>query len=209
MGFMNGFGNRGGGYQMGGPLSSGRMSIPGTGMGYDMHRIPIVGNMFDNPYDKFKQQQMQNAAQAYSMYRPEAMQGAMNAMNMQSTAMQPVNNALAAMYGSGATQGFQAQNPFGATAFTRGAASGTNPYMPGSGGGFGAPPAAQPPGAPPPQGRANVIGRTNGDLEARAGLSEDWRLGRQSESSQRHQDQVNATGGQYGASVRLEPYRSF
>jgi hypothetical protein len=124
MGYMNNFGDRGGGFQMGGPLSSGRMSVPGTGMGMDMHRIPIIGNMFDNPYDKFKQQQMQNAAQAYSMYRPEAMQGAMNAMNMQSSSLQPVNNALAAMYGSGATQGFQAQNPFGATAFTRGAAAG-------------------------------------------------------------------------------------
>jgi len=201
MGFLNNFGGQGG-YQMGGPLSSGHVGVPGTGMGMDMHRIPVIGSMFDNPYDKFKQQQMQNAAQAYSMYRPEAMQGAMNAMNMQSASMQPVNNALAAMYGSGATSGFQAQNPFGPTAFTRGAAVGSNPYMPGSGapggGGFGAPG----PGAPP--GRPDVIGKTFGDREMRAGSNEDWRLGRQSDASQRHQDEVMSTGGQYGASGRLD-----
>jgi len=129
-----GMGGGGGGF-MGqvNPLSSGRFNVPGTGgnMGMDLHRIPIVGNMFQNPYDLFKQQQMQNAAQAYSMYRPEAAQTAMNAMNSQSASMQPVNNALASMYGSGATQGFTAQNPFGPTAFTRGAAVGSNPYMPG------------------------------------------------------------------------------
>lgn len=135
----------GGGGSFGGmnPMSSGRFNVPFTGgnMGMDMHRIPIVGNMFQNPYDQFKQQQMQNAAGAYSMYRPEAMQGWMNAQNQQSAQLQPMNNALAAMYGTGATQGFEAQNPFGPTAFTRGAAVGTDPSMP------------QPPGAAPPPGQ--------------------------------------------------------
>lgn len=123
------------------PLNTGRFNMPGTGgnMGIDLHRIPIVGNMFQNPYDQFKQQQMQNAAAAYSMYRPEAQQAWMNAQNMQASQLQPMNNALAAMYGTGATQGFEAQNPFGVTAFQRGAAVGTNPSMPTPGG----PPNAQ------------------------------------------------------------------
>ena len=88
MGFLTG----------GTPAGTGRMNVPGTAMGYDMHRIPIIGNMFPNPADEFKQAQM-------------------NAMNQQSQALQPTNNALAAMYGAGATQGFQATNPFGPSAF--------------------------------------------------------------------------------------------
>lgn len=135
----------GGGFGGMNPMETGRWNVPFTGgnMGMDMHRIPIVGNMFQNPYDQFKQQQMQNAAGAYSMYRPEAAQSWMNAQNMQSAQLQPMNNALAAMYGTGATQGFEAQNPFGPTAFTRGAAVGTNPNsttpaaQPGGGGGGG------------------------------------------------------------------------
>lgn len=134
---MMGMGGGQGG-AMGGmnPLNTGRFNMPGTGgnMGIDMHRIPVVGNMFQNPYDQFKQQQMQNAAAAYSMYRPETAQAWMNAQNTQASQLQPMNNALAAMYGTGATQGFQAQNPFGATAFQRGSAVGTNPSMPTPGG---------------------------------------------------------------------------
>lgn len=201
---MGGGGGFGGGYN---PMETGRFNVPFTGgnMGMDMHRIPIVGNMFQNPYDQFKQQQMQNAAGAYSMYRPEAMQGWMNAQNQQSAQLQPMNNALAAMYGTGATQGFEAQNPFGPTAFTRGAAVGTDPRMPqapgAAPGGFGMPPAQG------PQGRPDVIGQTFGDREMRAGLSEDWRLGIQDPASMRHQDEVMATGGLYGAGGTFNPGR--
>lgn len=135
------------------PLNTGRFNMPGTGgnMGIDMHRIPVVGNMFQNPYDLFKQQQMQNAAAAYSMYRPEAQQAWMNAQNMQASQLQPMNNALAAMYGAGATQGFEAQNPFGATAFQRGAAVGTSPGMP-------------TPGQQPPSGGAGGGGGGGGSV---------------------------------------------
>jgi len=132
---MQGMTNLGGGMmgnfgQLGGPASTGRVEVPGTEMGYDMHRIPLVGGFFKNPADEFKKQQMQSAAQGYSMMRPEMVQAQMNAMNAQSAQLQPMNNALAAMYGTGATQGYAAQNPFGPTAFSRGAAAGTNPQMP-------------------------------------------------------------------------------
>lgn len=200
---MGGGGGFGGGYN---PMETGRWNVPFTGgnMGMDMHRIPIVGNMFQNPYDQFKQQQMQNAAGAYSMYRPEAMQGWMNAQNQQSAQLQPMNNALAAMYGTGATHGFEAQNPFGPTAFTRGAAVGTNPMMPTA---PGQPPAGSFGGAAPPgQYWGDMQGATFGEREQRAGLSEDWRLGLQSEPSRRHQEEVNATGGLYGAGGTFNPY---
>lgn len=195
---MGGGGGMGGSYN---PMATGRWNVPFTGgnMGMDMHRIPIVGNMFQNPYDMFKQQQMQNAAGAYSMYRPEAAQAWMNAQNQQSAQLQPMNNALAAMYGAGATQGFEAQNPFGPTAFQRGAAAGTDPSMPGAPqppqpGGFGQPP-------PGPGGRPSVIDNP----ELRAGFSEDWRLGIQDPASIRHQDEVTATNGLYGAGGQFNP----
>lgn len=159
---MGGGGSPMGGGGMGGmdpmgnmnPLSTGRINMPGSNgnMGMDLHRIPVVGNMFQNPYDMFKQQQMQNAAAAYSMYRPEAAQAWGNAQNQQSAALQPMNDAIASMYGSGATQGFEAQNPFGPTAFQRGAAVGTDPSMPTPGSGPKPPPGqagAFPPGIPP------------------------------------------------------------
>lgn len=114
------------------PMSTGRLNFPGMGgnMGLDMHRIPIIGNMFQNPYDMFKQQQMQNAAGAYSMYRPEAAQGFANAANAQSQNLQPMNNALAAMYGSDATQGYASSNPFGKSAFDRGSSAAVDPRSP-------------------------------------------------------------------------------
>lgn len=42
---------------------------------------------------------LQNAALAFQQYRPEAMQGRLNALSNISTAYQPANNLLQTMYG--------------------------------------------------------------------------------------------------------------
>lgn len=183
-----------GGIMGGTPMQTGRLNFPGMGgnMGLDMHRIPIIGNMFQNPYDQFKQQQMQNASAAYSMYRPEAAQSWMNAQNMQSQNLQPMNNALAAMYGSGATQGFQAQNPFGPTAFQRGAAVGTNPQMPT------APAGATGPGETMGMGEAP---RRPVPKENQSDMYEPWRMGRYSDPL--WGQQTDRTQGKYGANQNI------
>lgn len=104
----------------GGGLLGGGNPLGAMGMDLSMHKMPVVGGFFQNPQETFMQDQMQRAGQAYGMYRPEAAQGGLNAMNMTAQQMQPVNNALASMYGPQATQGSNFNYPMGPSMFQRG-----------------------------------------------------------------------------------------
>lgn len=115
-GLLGGLLGGGGG---GGPLGGGN-PLGAMGMDLSMHKMPVVGGFFQNPQETFMQDQMQRGGQAYGMYRPEAAQGGLNAMNMTAQQMQPVNNALASMYGPQATQGSNFNYPMGPSMFQRG-----------------------------------------------------------------------------------------
>lgn len=74
---------------------------------------------------------MQQAAQVYGQYRPQAQQARINALSNISTAYQPANNALATLYGGGTGQVPYAPRPAGYRPITAGGAPSTaSPYMP-------------------------------------------------------------------------------
>lgn len=74
-------------------------------MDLSMHKMPIIGNMFVNPNEQFKQEQFHRGAEALGAYRPEYAQARMNALSNQSTAYQSANNLLGHM--SGGQGGFR------------------------------------------------------------------------------------------------------
>lgn len=105
------------------------------GMDFGMHELPIVGGLFRNPQEEFKAQQMNVAGRTMAAYRPEQAQARLNALRQASGAMQPMNNALASMYGAGATQGANPQNPMSPRMMEMGTAGqGSDPRGPATGG---------------------------------------------------------------------------
>jgi hypothetical protein len=76
----------------------GGKSGPNSGM---LNKIPILGALLPNPTEQFKKDQLELATQAYGAMRPEMAQARMNALSNLSTAYQPMNNAMATMYGAG------------------------------------------------------------------------------------------------------------
>lgn len=106
------------GYTYGFGSDSGSSSSPGglLGSGFDvnLHQLPLIGNFFENPMEKYKQEAMMQAGQITNQYR-ESMGGArMNALNQQLGQFAPVNAALAAMYGQAYTTPLDAQSPYSA-----------------------------------------------------------------------------------------------
>lgn len=83
-------------------------------------RIPIVGGLvkgiLGSPEEEAHQKMMQQAAQAYSQYRPQNIQTRMNAFQNMANAFTPMNNLMGQMYGAGAQQDMSklVQNPFSA-----------------------------------------------------------------------------------------------
>lgn len=80
------------------------------GMDLSMHKMPIIGNMFVNPEEQFKQQQFARGAEHLGAYRPEYAQARMNQLSNQSTAFQSANNLLGHM--SGGQGGFRPTQMF-------------------------------------------------------------------------------------------------
>ena len=77
-----------------------------------------------------KVQQMNQAANTYSSYRPQQQAARMNALSNISTAYQPANNALATLYGGGTGQVPYAARPQGYQPITRGGSGGQQAYRP-------------------------------------------------------------------------------
>lgn len=104
------------------------------GMDVSMHKMPLIGAFFQNPQEQFKQEQFHQAGQSYGAYRPEVAQARMNALRNASSAFQGANDALATMYGRGASvnpaQMFR--SPMSPTMMTQGQSVTQDP------GGFGA-----------------------------------------------------------------------
>lgn len=122
----------------GGGLGGGMGPMGAIGMDFGMHELPIVGGLFRNPQEEFKAQQMNTAARTMAAARPEMTQARLNSLRQASAAMQPVNNALATMYGPGATQAGSYQNPMSRTMQDMGKpAQGKDPRGPAKGGGGG------------------------------------------------------------------------
>lgn len=118
---------------MGSLLSGGGGSgglLGNLGFSVGAHELPIVGGLFANPDEQYKQQQMNQAHQAYTAYRPEAAQARMNAMRQAGSMMQPANNALAAMYGPGATAAMPTMNPMSPRMMGLGGPQGSGPAGP-------------------------------------------------------------------------------
>lgn len=118
MGFL-GMGGAGGaetGQPGGGPMGM-------MGMDLGLYNMPIIGSFFQNPNETHKQHQFQQAARAYSAYRPEHAQAQMNAMGNRLSSYQGANNVLAAMMG-GRSLGHQGlmQNPMGPSMMNQGLA---------------------------------------------------------------------------------------
>lgn len=88
----------------GGGLAGGGGPLGAMGMDIAPYRMPIIGGKFQNPNDIFKQQQFHQMARSLGQYRPEIQQAYSNALSQELTAFQPVNNAMAQMYGPGAQQ---------------------------------------------------------------------------------------------------------
>lgn len=117
MGFGGNQGFSGGGAMGGGgPLGA-------MGMDLAPYRMPIIGGKFQNPNDIFKQAQFHQMGRSLGQYRPEAQQAYSNALNQELSAFQPVNSALAQMYGPSAQQtnfssdsGTGLRSPFGPSA---------------------------------------------------------------------------------------------
>lgn len=115
-------------------MGGGGGAFGGTGFELNMHEQPIAGQFFSDPNEEFKLQQMQNAGAAYGAYRPEVAQARMNGMRNSMSAYQPANNALAQMYGQGASvdPSQMQQNPMGPSMMQQG-----QPVNPsGDGGGY-------------------------------------------------------------------------
>ena len=105
------------------------------GMDFGMHELPIVGGLFRNPQEEFKAAQMNTAGRVMSAYRPEQAQARLNALRQSMAAMQPMNNALASMYGAGATAQARTHNPMSPRMMEMGTANqGKDPRGPATGG---------------------------------------------------------------------------
>lgn len=94
--FMPGGGLFGGGGGGGGGM------LGGLGLDLSLNKLPIIGNFVQNPQEQFKLAQMQEQGRQYGAYRPELAQARLNVMRQRSLGMQPMNNAMAQMYGPGA-----------------------------------------------------------------------------------------------------------
>jgi hypothetical protein len=81
----------------GGPLAQ-------SGLDLSLHKVPLIGNFFQNPEETWKQAQSHVTGQVLGQYRPEMMEGMMGALARQAAAFQPVNNALLQSYGPSAQQ---------------------------------------------------------------------------------------------------------
>ncbi len=82
-----------------------------------MNSIPIVGGLtssiFGDPDQEDHQANLERAQAQINGYRPQAMQGRMNAMNQGALAFGPLNQLMGQMYGKGAMQNMKPmmQNP--------------------------------------------------------------------------------------------------
>jgi hypothetical protein len=106
------------------PMGPGSNPIGMMGMDLSMHNMPVIGSFFQNPNELHQREQMSKAAEAYTAYRPEMAQAHMNALANQMSVMQPVQNALNKMYGSGGNMntGQALTNPMGPSMMQQGAA---------------------------------------------------------------------------------------
>lgn len=121
---------------MGGLFSPGQGNdggVAGPTGGLALSKLPIIGGLFPSAEDSFKQQQMQQAGREYSAYRPELAQARENVMRQKVMAMQPMNNAMGAMYGPGAQM--DTSQMFQSPMSARMGGIGSSLGMPGGGGG--------------------------------------------------------------------------
>lgn len=98
----------GGGFSGGGPGGGGEGGLlGGSGISLQTHNIPIVGPLlFKDPNAEFKKWQMHQSALAQNARRPQMADARMNALRQSTSAMQPVQNMLAGMYGAPAQMNF-------------------------------------------------------------------------------------------------------
>lgn len=125
------------------PLGQGSNPIGMMGMDLSLHNMPVIGSFFQNPNELHQREQMSKAAEAMTAYRPEYAQARMNALANTMSVMQPAQNALNRMYGTGGNlnTGQALTNPMGPSMMQQGAAMPSrNPnQFPGGKGGKGLP----------------------------------------------------------------------
>jgi hypothetical protein len=71
------------------------------------HRMPLIGNYFDNPHEQNLLNQYQYMSQAYNAYRQPYMNAQMQAWRNTSGLGQPMNDLMAAKWGAGSQMPFQ------------------------------------------------------------------------------------------------------
>lgn len=66
------------------------------------HKMPLIGQWFENPDEQAKLKRMVQANQQIQAYRPQMADARLRAMQQQMGAYAPMNRALGQMYGPGA-----------------------------------------------------------------------------------------------------------